>query len=245
MIFAAGLGTRLRPLTDTMPKALVAVGGVAMLERTARRLVEAGVTRLVVNVCPFAEAIEAFLRSRGGFGVDVCISRESPAPLDTGGGLLAARGRFRGDRPILLHNVDVYTDLSIARLVAARAEEGALAALAVMQRPSSRRLLFDARGLVGRVDDGKSLRTLVRTPDGPVREAPFCGVHVVDARLPALLTETGAFSIIDAYLRLSAAGERIVPVPFDDATWIDIGRPADLERAELLATRARGGRVEA
>jgi len=245
MIFAAGLGTRLRPLTDKMPKALVAVGGVAMLERTTRRLVEAGVTRLVVNVCPFAEAIEAFLRSRGDFGVDVRISHESPAPLDTGGGLRAARGHFRGDRPIVLHNADVYTDLSIARLVAARAEEGALAALAVLQRPSSRRLLFDARGLVGRVDDAKSLRTLVRAPDGPVREAPFCGVHVVDARLPALLTETGTFSIVDAYLRLAAAGERIVPVSFDDATWIDIGRPADLERAELLATRARGGRVEA
>ena len=78
-----------------------------------------------------------------------------------------------------------------------------------------------------------------------MREAPFCGVHVVDARLPELLSETGTFSIVDAYLRLTAAGERIVPVSFDDATWIDIGRPADLERAELLATRARGGRVEA
>ena len=244
MIFAAGLGTRLRPLTDSMPKALVAVGGVTMLERTARRLLDAGVDRLVVNVCPFADAIIDFLRAQDDFGVDVRVSREAPAPWDTGGGLVAARAHFRGDRPIVLHNVDVYTDLPIGALAQALGEERALAALAVMDRPSRRRLLFDARGLVGRADEGAGLRTLVRTPDGPVREAPFCGVHVIDPRLVAFAAPAGAFSIIDRYLELAAAGERIVPVRVDGCTWIDVGRPADLERAELRASRGRGGRVE-
>jgi NDP-sugar pyrophosphorylase family protein len=244
MVFAAGLGTRLAPLTDRMPKALVAVGGVSMFERTVQRLVDAGVDRIVVNVCPFADDVVRCLNARSNFGVDVRVSRESPAPLDTGGGLAAARAHFRGDRPIVLHNVDVYTDLSIQTLARALADEGALAALAVRDRASSRRLLFDARGLVGRSDDGKRLRTLVRATDGPVRETAFSGVHVVDPRLPGLLTETGAFSIVDAYLRLAAAGERIVPVPMNDGEWIDIGRPADLERAELRATRRGGGRVE-
>ena len=244
MIFAAGLGSRLRPLTDRVPKALVSVGGVAMLERTARRLVGAGVDRLVVNVHPFADDVIAFLAAHDDFGVDVRVSREEPSPLETGGGLLAARARFRGDRPIVLHNVDVYTDLPIASLVAALARKRALAAIAVKARPSSRRLLFDARGLVGRVDEGKGVRLVVRPPEGEVVERPFSGVHVADPRLLSLFTECGAFSILDTYLRLAAAGERIVPVATDAFEWIDIGRPADLERAEVHATRVRGGRVE-
>ena len=244
MIFAAGLGTRLKPLTDRLPKALVAVGGVAMLERTARRLVDAGVDRLVVNVHPFADDVIAFLAAHLDFGVDVRISREEPAPFETGGGLLAARAHFRGDRPIVLHNVDVYTDLPIASLVTALARERALVAIAVKARPSSRRLLFDAKGLLGRVDDAKGVRLVVRPPEGEVVERAFSGVHVADPRLLALVTERGTFSILDTYLRLVAAGERIVPVATDASEWIDIGRPADLERAELYATRARGGRVE-
>ncbi len=244
MIFAAGLGTRLRPLTDRMPKSLVSVGGVSMLERTARRLIDAGVDRIVVNVCPFADDVVAHLAARDHFGVDVRVARESPSPLETGGGLFAARAHFRGDRPIVLHNVDVFTDLPILPIARALADEHALAAVAVKDRASSRRLLFDTRGLVGRSDDAQRLRTLVRPPDGPVRETPFSGVHVVDPRILGLLSERGAFSIVDAYLRLAAAGERIVPVHADDSEWIDIGRPADLERAELRATRAGGGRIE-
>src|SRR5436190_18863381 len=114
MILAAGLGTRLSPLTDRVPKCLVEVGGVPMLERVARRLVAAGADRLIVNVCPFADEIEAFVRARKGFGVDVRIARESPTPLETGGGLRAAREYFRGDAPIFLHNVDVVTDFSLS-----------------------------------------------------------------------------------------------------------------------------------
>jgi NDP-sugar pyrophosphorylase family protein len=244
MIFAAGLGTRLRPLTDRLPKALVAVGGVAMLERTARRLVDAGVDRLVVNVHPFADDVIAFLAAHHDFGVEVRVSREEPAPFETGGGLLAARAHFRGDRPIVLHNVDVYTELPIASLVTALTRERALVAIAVKARPSTRRLLFDDRGLLGRVDEGKGVRLVVRPAEGEVVERPFSGVHVADPRLLSLVTERGTFSILDTYLRLAAAGERIVPVATDAFEWIDIGRPADLERAELHATRARGGRVE-
>ena len=244
MIFAAGLGTRLRPLTDRLPKALVAVGGVAMLERTARRLVDAGVDRLVVNVHPFAADVIAFLAAHHDFGVEVRVSREDPAPFEAGGGLLAARAHFRGERPIVLHNVDVYTDLPIASLVAALVRERALVAIAVKERSSTRRLLFDDRGLLGRVDEGKGVRLVVRPAEGRIVERPFSGVHVADPRLLSLVTERGTFSILDTYLRLAAAGERIVPVATDAFEWIDIGRPADLERAELHATRARGGRVE-
>jgi NDP-sugar pyrophosphorylase family protein len=231
MVFAAGLGARLRPLTDRLPKALVPVAGVPLLERVARRLVDAGATRLVVNVCPFADEIEAFVRSRRGFGVDTRIARESPTPLETGGGLLAARDLLSIGTEFFLHNVDVLTDLPLRDLRAAHVRERPLATLAVLERETSRRLLFDDRGLLGRVDDGKGVRFVARDPVGRVTELGFAGVHVADPALPGLLTERGAFSILDPYLRLVSAGRRIAPFRVDGCSWIDVGRPADLERA--------------
>jgi N-acetyl-alpha-D-muramate 1-phosphate uridylyltransferase len=116
MIFAAGLGTRLRPLTNDRPKALVEVGGLTMLERVARRLIEAGADRIVINTHHFPGRIEELVREREGFGVDVRISYEPDQPLDTGGGLQQATPLFHGDRPILLHNCDVVSDFDLARL---------------------------------------------------------------------------------------------------------------------------------
>ena len=235
MIFAAGLGTRLAPLTDACPKALLPVGGVPMLERVARRMVAAGVTRLVINVCPFADRIEAFVREKNGFGIDVVLSRESPAPLETGGGLLAARALFRSTDPLLLHNVDILSDLPLVSLLDAHRRDRPLATLAVMDRPTSRRLLFDDRGLLGRVDDAKGLRTLVRPAIGRITELAFSGVHAVAQSLLERLTETGRFSILDPYLRLAASGCVVLPFRVDGFPWIDIGRPEDLARSEALS----------
>lgn len=237
LIFAAGLGTRLAPLTDDRPKALVEVGGVPLLERVARRLVAAGATRLVVNVCPFADRIEAFVRARRGFGVEVLLSREAPAPLETGGGLLAAAPLLRRDGPILLHNVDVVTDLSLEALLAAHRARGPVATLAVMTRATSRRLLFDDRGLLGRVDDTQGLRREARPAAGAVVERAFCGVHAIAPELLARITERGVFSILEPYLRLAGEGETLLPFAADGCRWIDVGRPADLARADEAARR--------
>jgi len=234
MIFAAGLGTRLRPLTDATPKALVEVGGVPMLERVARRLVEAGATRLVINACPFADRVEAFVRSRDGFGVPCAVSRESPSPLETGGGLVYAAPLLSGERPVVLHNADVVTDLSVGDLLARLDRSHALAAVAVMDRASSRRLLFDDLGLCGRVDDRSLLRVEVRAPVGRVVERAFCGVSAVARSLLGRITERGAFSILEPWLRLAGAGAPIVPLHVDGSQWIDVGRPTDLERANRL-----------
>jgi NDP-sugar pyrophosphorylase family protein len=231
MVFAAGRGTRLAPLTDRLPKALVQVGGVALIERVGRRLVAAGATRLVVNLHPFAERVEAFLRERGGFGVEVRLSHEREGPLETGGGLLAAAPLFRAAGTILLHNVDVLTDLPLADLAAAHERSGALATLAVADRPSARRLLFDADGLVGRIDEAKGLRVEARPARGAVRALAFQGVHAVAPALLGRITERGVFSILEPYLRLAREGERILPFPADRFRWIDVGRSADLERA--------------
>jgi NDP-sugar pyrophosphorylase family protein len=232
MLLAAGLGTRLRPLTDHTPKALVEVCGTAVLETVARRLIAAGADRLIVNVHHHAEQIRAHVGERAAWGVDVEFSPEPDAPLETGGGLLHARQLFRSDAPFFLHNADILSDLDLRAMYHAHTGADApLATLAVMERPSSRRLLFDDLGLLGRIDEGRGIELRVREPVGAERELAFCGIHVIDPRIFPLLTEQGAFSILEPYLRLAGAGERILPHRIDGAEWLDIGKPEQLERA--------------
>lgn len=238
LVFAAGLGTRLRPLTDHTPKALVDVGGVPMLERVIRRLVDSGVERVVVNVHPFADRIERFVRERDSFGVEVVLSHETDRPLETGGGLAQAHALalLHPDLPLVLHNADVLTDLPLDAMAEAHARHTPLATLAVMERPSSRGLLFDDDGLLGRVDETKDLELRVRETRGEVRRLAFAGVHVVDARLPGRITERGAFSILEPYQRLAGEGEAILPFRVDGSLWIDIGRPKQLDEARRLVS---------
>ncbi|HEX5726547.1 MAG TPA: sugar phosphate nucleotidyltransferase [Longimicrobiaceae bacterium] len=232
MLLAAGLGTRLRPLTERTPKPLLEVGGVAILERAARRLVRAGANRLIVNTHHLGAQIQAFVAARDGFGVEVCFSPEvGDAPLDTGGGLVAAERFFRKNAPFFLHNADILTDLPLDEMYDIHAQSGALASVAVMERETSRYLLFDREGLMGRIDEKEGIDLRVREPVGPVRKLAFAGVHVVSPRIFGLITEEGAFSILDPYLRLAGQGEVVSPFRVDDYTWIDIGRPEQLEEA--------------
>jgi NDP-sugar pyrophosphorylase family protein len=240
MILAAGLGTRLRPLTDHTPKALVKVAGVPMLERVARRLMEAGADRLIVNTHHLGEQIETFL-SGAGWPAEVRVSPEPERALETGGALVAAAAHFRGDEPFFLHNADILTDLSLQAVYAAHRFEGdPLATVAVMDRPTARRLLFDDAGLLGRVDESRGVDLRVREATGPVVALPFAGVHVISPRIFGVLTESGAFSILDPYLRLAAAGERVLPFRVDGSLWLDIGRPEQLEQAQRLAPTLTG-----
>ena len=233
MIFAAGLGTRLRPLTHRTPKPLVEVGGVPMLERVALRLVDEGAERLVINVHHLGDQVQAFVRERDGFGVETIVVQEpGDEPLETGGGLAHAAPHFLRDRPILVHNSDILTDIPLAELYRLhRAADGPLATLAVMERDTSRHLLFDDDGLLGwaNLDTGQERR--VREATGDLRRHAFSGVHVVSARVLDLFTETGAFPIFGPYLRMVAGGERILPHRVDEHRWIDIGTHDDLELA--------------
>lgn len=238
MLLAAGLGTRLRPLTDHTPKALVPVGGVPILERVARRLVDAGADRLIINTHHLGDQIRDFVRERDGFGVEAVFSDEQGAPLETGGGLLQARPLFRGDAPFFLHNADILTDLSLEGMYRAHLQLGALATLAVMERPSSRQLLFDEVGLVGRVDQGKQLRLEARAPVGEVKPLAFAGVHVISPAIFRGITETGAFSILEPYLRLVGEGARVLPFRIDGCHWTDIGKPEQLEEARRWLERS-------
>ena len=241
LIFAAGLGTRLRPITDTMPKALVPVAGVPMLARVLCKLRDAGLDSFVVNVHHFAEQIERFLAENGNFGVPVAISREEREPLETGGGirhaaplLASPAGRF------LVHNVDILSDLDV-RWFLAQDDPESLATLLLIDAPADRYLLFDDEmRLVG----WTNVRTgEVKSPFLPdfdpskYRRYSFCGIHIVsEAVFDKMAAWPEKFSIIDFYLQ-QAAENKIRGVLAPDLHLIDIGSPAKLAEANALLSR--------
>src|SRR5882724_8194141 len=151
MILAAGLGTRLRPLTDNIPKALVELNGRTLLEITIERLKSFGATEVIINVHHHAEQLAAFVKSKNNFGLRIELSREDDLLLDTGGGLKKATWFFQEGNslePFLLHNVDVLSNIDFHQMLDGHKKTAALATLAVQQRPSSRQLLFDDHGLL-------------------------------------------------------------------------------------------------
>lgn len=235
MILAAGLGTRLRPLTDTRPKALVEIAGRTLLEITLSRLRSFGVRDVIINVHHFADQILEYLKSHKHFGMRVEISREDVL-LDTGGGLKKAAWFFLEDSPLqeepfILHNVDVISTIDLRRMLEFHARRRALATLAVQHRPTARYLLFDKDlQLCGRQTQSDQKPELVRPSPQPLPLA-FSGIHVISTRFLPLLTEEGAFSIIASYLRLAAQGEKILAFRADEYYWRDLGRPEDLLQA--------------
>ena len=235
MILAAGLGTRLRPLTDDRPKALVEVAGRTMLEITLTRLRDFGIQEVIVNVHHFAEMIDDYLKAKNNFGMRIEVSREDTL-LDTGGGLKKAAWFFLEDsnlidQPFILHNVDVISTIDLRRMVQFHTEHQALATLAVQDRATSRYLLFDEQlQLCGRRAGRDGDPELVRS--SPRTEArAFSGIHVIWPRLLEMMIEEGAFSIISTYLRLAAQGEKILAFRADEYYWRDMGKPENVAQA--------------
>jgi len=237
MIFAAGVGSRLRPLTDETPKALIEIGGVPMIERVVRRLQSAGVTELVVNLFHFGDRIVEFLTSKGNFGLRFAFTRETEL-LDTGGGLKNAAWFFDDSRPFFIHNVDVVSDIDLPELLRTHREGGALATLAVQRRPSARLLLFDASGRLRGRETPDGLEWAAEPSSGLERLA-FTGIHVVDPAIFPMMSETGVFSILRTYLRLSGEGKLILAYRADDRYWEDVGSPEKLARARSYAAQLK------
>jgi aminoglycoside/choline kinase family phosphotransferase/choline kinase len=235
MILAAGLGTRLRPLTDDRPKALVEVAGRTLLEIALSRLRQFGVREVIVNVHHYADMVADYLKQNNDFGMRIEISREETL-LDTGGGLKQAAEFFLenagdADRPFLLHNVDVLSAIDLHHMLVFHREKQALATLAVQSRETSRYLLFDEQNqLCGRQTESDRPLEIV----GPASQShalAFSGIHVISPRLLAMMTEEGAFSIIPTYLRLAGQGERILGFRADEYYWRDLGTPENLVQA--------------
>ena len=233
MILAAGLGTRLRPLTDSRPKALVEVAGRTLLEITLARLREFGISDVIINAHHFANMICDYLERNQNFGMNLVVSAED-ALLDTGGGLKKAAYFFLENseegEPFLLHNVDVISTIDFRRMVQFHQEHQALATLAVQERKTSRYLLFAGAELCGRRVTEPSKDEMVR-PARDVQALAFCGVHVISNRFLRMMSEQGSFSIIAAYLRLAGMGEKIVGYRADEFYWRDVGRLESVAQA--------------
>jgi NDP-sugar pyrophosphorylase family protein len=239
MVLAAGLGTRLRPLTNDRPKALVEVGGRTLLEITLTRLRDFGIHDVIINVHHYADMVIDHVKAAGNFGMHIEFSREDVL-LDTGGGLKKAAW-FLGDdssadshkeEPFILHNVDVISTIDLQRMVEVHKESKALATLAVQERKTSRYLLFDEQlQLCGRRFVKEEKTEMVR-PAQHMTELAFTGIHVISPRIFPLLAEEGVFSIVPAYLRLSAQGEKLLAFRADQYYWRDLGKPENIRQAE-------------
>ena len=236
MVFAAGLGTRLRPLTDTMPKALVPVCGKPLLYHVLCKLRDAGYDEITVNVHHFPEQIRKYLADND-FGVKINISDESSELLETGGGILHARQFLDGGEPFLVHNVDIVSNLSIPAF-RAQMRPGALATLLVSERQTRRYLLFnDDMRLAGWTDISTGE---VRTPYpgldvSKCRRLAFGGIHNIS---PAIFSAfdalgfSGRFPIMDFYLR-ACAEYPIYGVAPDGLSLVDVGKPETLREIQI------------
>jgi mannose-1-phosphate guanylyltransferase len=235
MILAAGLGTRLRPLTENRPKALVEIAGRTLLEITLARLRASGIRDVIINAHHFAGMILDYLESNKNFGMNIAISREEVL-LDTGGGLKQAAYFFLEqsaglEEPFLLHNVDVISTIDLGRMVQSHTQHQALATLAVQERKTSRYLLFQEDSeLCGRRLGQDATPELVR-PSQRVQTLAFCGIHVISHRFLTMMSEQGAFSIITCYLRLAGIGEKILGFRADEYYWRDLGTPENVAQA--------------
>lgn len=258
MIFAAGLGTRLRPLTDTMPKALVPVGGIPLLRRVVMKLRDAGCDRIIVNVHHFPHLIVDYLNRNDNFGIDIRISDETESLLDTGGGLRKAAPLFRPDEPILIHNVDIISNIDIRNIydfasqqihpgnkagTTSTTNDSFSAMLIVSKRQTSRYLLFDKdmtlEGWINTKTNEKRGPIAEKCKDcatHPALPFAFSGIHIISPRLLAMMsTMPERFGIIDFYLKMCAT-TRIKGVVKDDLRLLDVGKIDTLAVAERFYT---------
>lgn len=233
MIFAAGLGTRLKPLTDTIPKALIPVKGVPMLEIMMRRLIQHGVKEVVVNVHYLYREIERFLQINNNFGIQIHISYEKEAILETGGGLWVARKWLRGDVPFFVCNADIFTDIDFTKLLETHLHSDAIATLAIRNRESSRQLLFDDTLRLCGWRNSKVGKSIIPVVKENLTSYAFSGIHVISPSIFDTCAREGKFGLIDWYLDI-CANHPISGYIHNQDTWIDIGSIQSLNEANAL-----------
>ncbi len=232
MIFAAGLGTRLRPLTDKIPKALIPVYGKPILEHLLLKLHQQGIEKVIINVHHLAGQIESYLERNACFNLDITISKEEQL-LDTGGGLKKASWFFNDSRPFLVHNVDILCDADLNHFYNSHLEGQCLATLGVKEREPSRYLLFDGNGYLSGRQRGEQMiwAKPEHIPD-QYEKLSFLGMHIISPELFKYFPSGDIFSILDVYLSAAAAGEKIGYHIQDHEYWFDLGRAENIAAAE-------------
>lgn len=223
MILAAGMGTRMKPVTDKKPKALVEWNGVPMLEHIILKLKKHGFTEIIINVHHFANMIVDFVKRNDYYGIRVEFSHERDEPLDTGGGISHASWFF-GDEPFLVHNVDIISNIDLAQLYDAHAGSKAIATLAVKDRDTSRSLLMNQDSMLKGWRDNRSGETIL--VDGNVKSLvpiAFSAIHVMDPAILNLFPDEKRFPIMPFYLEL-AKTRPIFLYRHDQDQWTDMGK---------------------
>jgi len=233
MLFAAGLGTRLKPFTDHSPKALVEVNNKTLLEHNIRYLQRFGIYEVIVNVHHFAAQIEDAIFEHDAYGSEITISDERAEVLETGGGLKKAAPFFAGEDAFVVMNVDILTNLDLGRMISAHQQGDAIATLAVMKRESPRQFLFDEQmTLCGWTNNTTGQQRISRQVQ-PLAPFAFSGIQVLSHAVLADMPFEGKFSLVDEYLYLA---ERHTLKGYDHTgnLFIDVGKPESIEKAEYL-----------
>ena len=235
MIFAAGLGTRLKPFTDSHPKALVVVNGKTLLERNINYLQGFGITNFVINIHHFAEQIAEFVKRYKDSSINIQLSHEIEGPFETGGGLVFASSFFTGSAdPFVVMNADILTDLDLNGMFEFHQKINPLATLAVTKRDSSRQFLFDDQmKLVGWRNNNTMETRWVGEELASAEPFSFSGIHVLNPAIFELMPASGSFSITDVYLKL-AASSQIIGYNHTGDVVVDVGKPESVVLAETI-----------
>lgn len=224
MILAAGYGTRLKPLTDNTPKALIKIDGIPLLQLIIQKLISVGVTEIIINTHHLTDKIVSFIQENNHFGIQIEFSYE-PEILGTGGGLKKASYFFNNNQPFFLHNVDIISTINLAQMYQFHLDNPALVTLALQKRQTNRYFIVDDQNFICGHEDKDNQRTrLKRLPFGTTHLMAFCGIHVISPQIFEYMDETGPFSIVDVYLKLIENDLPIIGYPVDEFYWKDIGK---------------------
>lgn len=237
MIFAAGLGTRLQPITNHIPKALVEVNGITLLELCIRKLIKHGFDRVIINVHHFGEQIIDFVANHS-FDAEIVISDERQLLLDTGGGLKKASQLLVQDTPLLIHNVDVLSAINLTDLYRRHCQSNASATVVVAERETSRYLLFDTEDNLAGWTNRKTGETIWAKPEQKdhTMQLAFSGIHVVSRQLTDLLPPIATYPIIPQYISM-ARHINIKAYRHKAEEWLDVGKPDTLSIANSFAIK--------
>lgn len=231
MILAAGLGTRLRPLTDNTPKALVNLAGKPLLQHVLERLASFGISEIIVNAHHFKDQISAFVETNKQFGMRVVVSSENEL-LDTGGGIRKAAWFFDDGQPFVVHNVDVWSDLDLKAMHDFHQQQGGVATVAVRRRKTSRYLLFDDHNRLCGWESVRDADVKLMRQVADVQRFSFMGMQILSPQIFEYMPDHGPFSIIDTYLKLAADQQSVHGFIAQNCRWADLGRPEQLAEIE-------------
>ena len=239
-ILAAGLGTRLKPFTEHFPKALVDVNGKPLLQRLIEKLKQSGYTNIVVNVHHFADMVIDFLNANQNFGINIQISDEREQLLDTGGAILKAQPFLENESCFLVHNVDILSTIDFSKIVECHVKSGALATMAIRDRNTSRKFLFDENLQLKGWQNSKTNEQILLTESFEhLSPLAFSGIHVISSDIFKHINQSGRFSIVETYLDLAKTLD-IRGFRHDKDLWLDVGKPEQLEIANSNLSESQG-----